>query len=46
MTDKKCSQKAPYVMEMEAGTYAWCACGLTKKQPFCDGAHAGTILVP
>uniref|UniRef100_A0A8C6NXQ4 Iron-binding zinc finger CDGSH type domain-containing protein n=1 Tax=Nothobranchius furzeri TaxID=105023 RepID=A0A8C6NXQ4_NOTFU len=20
--------------------YAWCACGHSKKQPFCDGAHA------
>jgi CDGSH-type Zn-finger protein len=24
----------------EAGkTYAWCACGLSEKQPFCDGTH-------
>ncbi|XP_067933833.1 CDGSH iron-sulfur domain-containing protein 3, mitochondrial-like [Watersipora subatra] len=20
-------------------TYAWCACGRSQKQPFCDGAH-------
>ena len=20
-------------------TYSWCSCGLSKKQPFCDGAH-------
>jgi CDGSH iron-sulfur domain-containing protein 3 len=20
-------------------TYAWCACGLSEKQPFCDGTH-------
>lgn len=20
-------------------TYYWCSCGLSKKQPFCDGAH-------
>ncbi|GBN45174.1 CDGSH iron-sulfur domain-containing protein 3, mitochondrial [Araneus ventricosus] len=20
-------------------TYAWCSCGLSKKQPFCDGSH-------
>jgi CDGSH-type Zn-finger protein len=19
--------------------YAWCTCGLSEKQPFCDGAH-------
>lgn len=22
--------------------YFWCACGLSQKQPFCDGAHKGT----
>ncbi|GMR39920.1 hypothetical protein PMAYCL1PPCAC_10115, partial [Pristionchus mayeri] len=27
-------------VELEAGkTYAWCACGLSKNQPFCDGSH-------
>ncbi|KAF8765112.1 CDGSH iron-sulfur domain-containing protein 3, mitochondrial-like [Argiope bruennichi] len=20
-------------------TYSWCSCGLSKKQPFCDGSH-------
>jgi CDGSH-type Zn-finger protein len=20
-------------------SYSWCACGLSKKQPFCDGSH-------
>ncbi|MBN2615693.1 MAG: CDGSH iron-sulfur domain-containing protein [Bacteroidales bacterium] len=24
---------------MEPGTYFWCACGRSKKQPFCDGSH-------
>ena len=23
-------------------SYYWCACGLSKKQPFCDGSHSGT----
>ena len=32
----------PYVMEVEAGTYAWCACGHSTTQPFCSGAHRGT----
>ena len=27
---------------MNAGTYWWCACGLSKSQPFCDGAHQGS----
>lgn len=22
-------------------TYYWCACGLSQKQPFCDGTHRG-----
>ncbi len=41
------AQKAPYGVEMEAGkTYYWCACGRSAKQPFCDGSHKGTGLVP
>lgn len=32
----------------EGKTYWWCSCGLSKKQPFCDGAHktADTDLKP
>lgn len=40
------AQKSPYVMELEAGTYFWCACGQSKDQPFCDGSHRGTSLTP
>ncbi len=33
-------QKAPFKIEVEAGKkYYWCACGLSKSQPFCDGSH-------
>ncbi len=33
-------QKGPYKVKVEKDkTYFWCACGLSKKQPFCDGAH-------
>jgi CDGSH-type Zn-finger protein len=31
--------KKPAVLELEAGTYYWCACGKSKNQPFCDGSH-------
>ena len=34
-----CPQKAPVVLDVEPGTYWWCACGLSKTQPFCDGSH-------
>ena len=41
------AQKSPYAVNVEAGkTYAWCACGGSKSQPFCDGSHAGTALGP
>ena len=39
-------QKAPYGVELEAGTYFWCACGKSANQPWCDGAHKGSGIVP
>lgn len=41
MSDKKIVQKKPYVMEMKAGKYAYCTCGNSSKDPFCDGSHKG-----
>jgi len=26
--------------------YAWCTCGLSEKQPFCDGSHKGHEMHP
>lgn len=41
------AQKAPYAVEVSAGkSYFWCACGKSRKQPFCDGAHKGTAFAP
>ena len=37
-----CPQKNPYVLTVENKKYAWCACGKSEKQPFCDGSHKGT----
>jgi CDGSH iron-sulfur domain-containing protein 3 len=39
-------QKAPYGVELEAGTYWWCACGKSANQPWCDGSHKGGAFSP
>jgi CDGSH-type Zn-finger protein len=47
MSEAKIAAKQPVAVQLEAGkTYAWCACGLSKSQPFCDGSHKTTDLVP
>lgn len=46
MTEPVCVQKAPYACDLEPGSYWWCACGLSKNQPFCDGSHKGTDINP
>ena len=40
------AKASPFVLEMEPGTYFWCACGRSKNQPFCDGSHSGTSFSP
>ncbi|HYM99075.1 MAG TPA: CDGSH iron-sulfur domain-containing protein [Aestuariivirgaceae bacterium] len=41
------AQKAPFPVEVEAGkSYFWCACGNSKRQPFCDGSHKGSEFNP
>ena len=46
MSDPHICQKSPLVEEVEPGTYYWCSCGLSAKQPFCDGSHKGSAFVP
>ena len=47
MSEPHITQKAPFKVTVEAGkTYHWCSCGLSKNQPFCDGAHKGTDFKP
>lgn len=41
------AQKGPYAVDVEEGkSYFWCACGRSKKQPFCDGSHKDTPFSP
>jgi CDGSH iron-sulfur domain-containing protein 3 len=36
----KVAKTEPAGFTPEAGKiYAWCSCGLSEKQPFCDGSH-------
>lgn len=43
----KVAGSSPVAVDVEAGkTYAWCSCGLSEKQPFCDGKHRGTGMTP
>ena len=46
MDQAKIAQKSPYVLDVVPGTYWWCACGRSKKQPFCDGSHKETDITP
>ena len=46
MKKPKIAQKSPYVLDMKAGKYAFCTCGLSEKQPFCDGKHTTTEFRP
>jgi len=32
----------PFSVTLGAGTYYWCGCGKSEKEPFCDGSHKGT----
>ena len=47
MSTGKATQSEPYRVEVEAGkTYYWCQCGLSSKQPFCDGSHKDSEFSP
>ena len=40
MEKPACPQKNPYKIRVEKDkSYFWCSCGLSQKQPFCDGGH-------
>ena len=46
MSEPIIAQKSPYVLKMKPGSFYWCTCGKSKKQPMCDGSHTGTSFKP
>ncbi|KAI8620796.1 iron-binding zinc finger CDGSH type-domain-containing protein [Chytriomyces sp. MP71] len=45
--EPKFVQASPFRVDLEPGKeYYYCACGLSKNQPFCDGSHRGTGITP
>lgn len=46
MSKPDCPKNGPYTAEYEEGSYWWCACGKSQKQPLCDGSHKDTGFEP
>lgn len=40
------ADRKPAILDLNPGTYYWCQCGKSQKQPFCDGSHKGTTFTP
>ena len=47
MDKPKIAGTSPIRCELEAGKkYAWCTCGLSENQPWCNGSHKTTSFTP
>lgn len=43
MKEAKVAGKSSITIDIKKGEKkAWCSCGLSANQPFCDGSHRGT----
>lgn len=41
------ASRQPFPIDVEKDkTYWWCACGRSNSQPFCDGSHKTTHMLP
>ena len=47
MEKPKTAGKSPHMELLEEGQrYAWCSCGLSANQAWCNGAHTGSDFKP
>ena len=47
MSKPKIADRKPIKVELKKGDeHYWCACGLSKNQPYCDGSHRSTDITP
>ena len=47
MEKSKVAGKVPKMVELKQGEkYAWCSCGQSSNQPWCDGSHKVTSFTP
>ncbi len=47
MAEPTIASRTPFAVDVQGGKdYWWCSCGLSKKQPFCDGSHKGSEFTP
>ena len=47
MEEPKIAGTSPEIVELETGkNNAWCACGKSSNQPWCDGSHKGSGITP
>ena len=43
---KRAAESPIGVDVLEGKSYFWCTCGISSKQPFCDGSHKGSEFNP